>query len=147
MLALQATPADPIRLLVGIDLALLGDLGGAGDSERILAPVRDALGLTDGRLLVNCSHTHSSPWAATSRSHMPGGELIGPYLDQLGQALLDAGLEAVAEPRARDADLGDREAATWPGTATSPTRRPAATASSAATTRSRPRTTRSSSGA
>ena len=66
------------------------------DSERILSPVRDALGLTDGQLLVNCSHTHSSPWAATSRSHMPGGELIGPYLDQMGQAILEAGLEAVA---------------------------------------------------
>lgn len=96
VLALQATPADPVRLLAGIDLAMLGDLGVLADSERILAPVRDALGLTDGRLLVNCSHTHSAPWAATSRSHMPGGELIGPYLDQMGQALLEAGREAVA---------------------------------------------------
>ena len=60
----------------------------------MLSPVRDALGLAPGQLLVNCSHTHSAPWAATSRSHMPGGELIGPYLDQLGEALLDAGLEA-----------------------------------------------------
>lgn len=96
VLALQATPEKPVRLLVGIDLALLGDLGVLADSERILAPVRVGLGLTDGRLLVNCSHTHSAPWAATSRSHMPGGELIGPYLDQMGQALLEAGLEAVA---------------------------------------------------
>lgn len=96
VLALQPTPDDPLHLLVGIDLALLGDLGGLSDSERILSPVRDALGLTNGRLLVNCSHTHSSPWPATSRSHMPGGELIGPYLDQMGQALLEAGLEAVA---------------------------------------------------
>ncbi len=94
-LALRAAPGDPVRLLVGIDLALLGDLGNLADSERILAPVRKALGLTDGRLLVNCSHTHSAPWAATSRSHMPGGELIGPYLDQMGQALLEAGREAV----------------------------------------------------
>ena len=96
VLALQATAHDPVRLLVGIDLALLGDLGGLADSERILAPVRDALRLTDGQLLVNCSHTHSAPWAATSRSHMPGGELIGPYLDQMGQAIRDAGFEAVA---------------------------------------------------
>jgi hypothetical protein len=96
VLALQAAPDQPLRLLVGIDLALLGDLGAVADSERILAPVRDALGLNDGRLLVNCSHTHSAPWAATSRSHMPGGELIGPYLDQMGQALREAGLEAAA---------------------------------------------------
>ena len=44
----------------------------------MLAPVREALGLEPGELLVNCSHTHSAPWAAMSRSHMPGGELIGP---------------------------------------------------------------------
>jgi len=123
VLALQATPGDPLRLLVGIDLALLGDLGGLADSERVLAPVRDALGLTEGQLLVNCSHTHSSPWAATSRSHMPGGELIGPYLDQMGQAVLEAGLEAVANlgpatltwatgscDLARNRDLTDPEA-------------------------------------
>ncbi len=96
VLALRTTLDEPLRLLVGIDLALLGDLGVLDDSERILAPVRDALGLTDGQLLVNCSHTHSAPWAATSRSHMPGGELIGPYLDQMGRALREAGLEAAA---------------------------------------------------
>ncbi len=96
VLALQASPDDPVRLLVGIDLALLGDFGGLADTERILSPVRDALGLTDGQLLVNCSHTHSAPWAATSRSHMPGGELIGPYLDAMGEAIREAGVEAVA---------------------------------------------------
>lgn len=96
VLALQAGPSEPVRLLVAIDLALLGDLGALSDAQRILGPVRGALDLTDGRLLVNCSHTHSAPWAATSRSNLPGGELIGPYLDQLGQALLEAGTEAVA---------------------------------------------------
>ena len=95
-LALQAGPDEPVRLLVGIDLALIGDPAEPQDAERILGPVREALGLTDGRLLVNCSHTHTAPWPATSRSHLPGGELIGPYLDDLGQALLEAGEEAVA---------------------------------------------------
>jgi hypothetical protein len=96
VLALQAGPSAPVRLLAGIDIALLGDFGVQSDSERILSPVRNALGLDEGRLLVNCSHTHSAPWAATSRRDMPGGHLIGPYIDQLGQALLEAGLEAVA---------------------------------------------------
>lgn len=123
VLALRATSVDPLRLLVAIDLALLGDLSGRSDSERILAPVRDALGLTSGQLLVNCSHTHSAPWAATSRSHLPGGELIGPYLDQMGQAVLAAGREAAASlypatltwatgrcDLARNRDLPDPEA-------------------------------------
>ena len=71
------------RLLVALDIALLGDLGGASDAERVLTPVREELGLEPGELLVNCSHTHAAPWAAMSRSDKPGGELIAPYLDQL----------------------------------------------------------------
>lgn len=94
-LALQATPADRPRLLVALDIALLGDLGGTSDEDRVLAPVREALGLEPGELLVNCSHTHAAPWAAMSRSDMPGGELIGPYLDQLSEAILSAGREAL----------------------------------------------------
>ena len=64
-------------------------------------------GSSRGELLVNCSHTHSAPWAAMSRSHMPGGELIGPYLDQLERG--DPGGRAGGDRRARprDADLGD----------------------------------------
>ena len=83
------------RLLVALDIALLGDLGGVSDAERVLGPVREALSLEPGELLVNCSHTHAAPWAAMSRSHNLGGELIGPYLDQLSTAILEAGREAV----------------------------------------------------
>ena len=93
-LALQADGGAP-RVLVALDIALLGDLGGTADSERVLGPVYEELGLEPGRLLVNCSHTHAAPWAAMSRSHNPGGELIGPYLDQLGVAILEASREAL----------------------------------------------------
>jgi hypothetical protein len=94
-LALQPARGGRPRLLVALDIALLGDLGGASDAERVLAPVREALSLERGELLVNCSHTHAAPWAAMSRSHNPGGELIGPYLDQLSRAILEAGREAI----------------------------------------------------
>jgi hypothetical protein len=93
-LALKAGDGRP-RVLVALDIALLGDLGGASDEERVLEPVRGALGLERGELLVNCSHTHAAPWAAMSRSHNPGGELIGPYLDQLSRAILEASREAL----------------------------------------------------
>ena len=96
VLALQAREGDRTRLLVALDIALLGDLGGSADGEQMLAPVREALGLEPGELLVNCSHTHAAPWAALSRSHMPGGELIAAYLDQLGRAILEAGEDALA---------------------------------------------------
>ena len=95
-LAFRASPESPVRVLVGIDCAQLGDIGNPSDGDRLLAPVREALGLSEGRLLVNCSHTHSAPWSATSRSGMPGGELIAPYLDQMGKAILEAAREAVA---------------------------------------------------
>ena len=94
-LALQSASGGRPRLLVALDIALLGDLGGASDAERVLGPVREALSLEPGELLVNCSHTHAAPWAAMSRSHNPGGELIGPYLDQLSRAILEAGREAI----------------------------------------------------
>src|SRR5262249_40014965 len=97
-LALQAEGGRP-RVLVALDIALLGDLGGAAgrdsDAERVLGPALQELGLERGELLVNCSHTHAAPWAAMSRSHNPGGELIGAYLDQLGTAILDASREAL----------------------------------------------------
>src|SRR3954470_7475921 len=93
-LALQCEGGRP-RVLVALDIALLGDLGGASDEQRVLDPVRETLGLERGELLVNCSHTHAAPWAAISRSHTPGGELIGPYLDQLSRAILEACREAI----------------------------------------------------
>jgi hypothetical protein len=93
-LALQSEGGRP-RVLVALDIALLGDLGGTSDEERVLAPVRESLGLERGELLVNCSHTHAAPWAAMSRSHNPGGDLIGPYLDQLSRAILEACREAI----------------------------------------------------
>src|SRR3954447_5376204 len=94
VLALRSEGGRP-RGLVALDIALLGDLGGRSDEERVLAPVRETLGLERGELLVNCSHTHAAPWAAMSRSHNPGGELIGPYLDQLSRAILDASRDAL----------------------------------------------------
>ena len=93
-LALRPEGGRP-RVLVALDIALLGDLGGDVRRGARARPVREALALEPGELLVNCSHTHAAPWAAMSRSHNPGGELIGPYLDQLSRAILDAGREAI----------------------------------------------------
>ena len=73
VLALQARPAARPRLLVALDIALLGDLGGASDSERVLTPVREALGLEPGELLVNCSHTHCRAVGGDEPQPHPGG--------------------------------------------------------------------------
>jgi hypothetical protein len=91
----QNQNADPI-FIISIDLALLGDLGGVADEEHVMGDVMRALGRPRGAFLVNCTHTHSSPWAATSRSNMPGGEMIGPYLARLADAMTQACREALA---------------------------------------------------
>jgi hypothetical protein len=69
-------------------------------------------------VFVCLSHTHGSAWLSRSRAHLPGGDLIGPYLDTLKGAC------ALVVRRA---------------TATSPTAR--ASSSSAGSTRTAPRTT------
>ncbi|CAB4702168.1 MAG: hypothetical protein F2663_07090 [Actinobacteria bacterium] len=88
-----------VRVLIAADVCVVGDLASPDDLEVVAAPVRERLGLGDGEVLLNWSHTHAAPWAATSRAAMPGGELIAPFLEKLGQAIADAGEEAIATLR------------------------------------------------
>lgn len=81
-------------LLVGIDAASLGDLAGREGLE-IRTAVLKVLGIPASHLMLACSHTHSSPWAARSRAHMPGGELIEPYISQVIEAITSACQEAI----------------------------------------------------
>ncbi len=97
VLALRASREAPLRLLVALDLGMLGDIGSPSDGERVLAPLYEALHLEPGQVIVNCSHTHAGPSTATARGHLPGGGLIAPYLDRLGKALADAAREAVTQ--------------------------------------------------
>jgi len=80
-------------------VCVVGDLATPDDLEVVIGPVRERLGLPDGELLLNWSHTHAAPWAATSRAEMPGGDLIAPFLRALGQGIADAAEEAVASVR------------------------------------------------
>lgn len=45
------------------------------------------------------SHTHGSAWMSRSRSHLPGGDLIGPYLDQLADVCGKVAKEALHAAR------------------------------------------------
>ena len=83
-------------VIVSIDLALLGDLGGVTDEEFIIKPVLVALGIDRRHIMVNCTHTHSAPWTALSRSHLPGGDLLPAYQKHLGEAIREAAREALA---------------------------------------------------
>lgn len=83
-------------VIVSIDLALLGDLGGVTDEEFIIKPVLESLGIDRQHIMVNCTHTHSAPWTALSRSHLPGGDLLPAYQKHLGEAIREAAREALA---------------------------------------------------
>jgi hypothetical protein len=56
----------------------------------------DALEIEPSRVIISCSHTHAGPSLNRADADKPGGEMIEPYLDQLRDALIDAGREAVA---------------------------------------------------
>ncbi len=45
-------------------------------------------------ILVTMSHTHGSGWMSRTRSHLPGGELLGPYLDGLAVRMGELAHEA-----------------------------------------------------
>lgn len=47
-------------------------------------------------ILVTMSHTHGAGWMSRSRSDLPGGELLGPYLEQLAKQMADLAREAQA---------------------------------------------------
>lgn len=93
-MAFASSPHEKPALLVGVDAASLGDLAGREGLE-IRNATLAALEIPPSHLMLACSHTHASPWAARSRSHMPGGELIEPYLALVTSAIIDACQEAV----------------------------------------------------
>lgn len=53
------------------------------DERRIRGAILSATGLDETALLINMSHTHSGANVNTQLTDRPGGDLIGPYLDQL----------------------------------------------------------------
>jgi len=93
-MALRTQKGELPALLVGIDAASLGDLAGREGLE-IRAAVLEALEIPPSHLMLACSHTHSSPWAARSRAHMPGGDLIEPYIAQVISAIISSCQEAI----------------------------------------------------
>lgn len=63
-------------LVIGMDHCILD----GAEIENIRARVA---GIAPSDIAVSLSHTHGSGWMTRTRSSLPGGDLIGPYLDQL----------------------------------------------------------------
>lgn len=91
-LALSAeTGSDPL-LLVAMD----GSWWWCGEDERqIREAALEALGLPPSALVVNLSHSHAAAVLSRGAGDNEGGHLLGPYLDHVETALIEAGREAL----------------------------------------------------
>jgi hypothetical protein len=86
-LVFQARPGTPTpeteQVLVAVDHCLLW----AREMEALLGSVCGKTGLAPEQLVVSFSHTHSGGLIGLERVHLPGGELIPPYLDALAEKI------------------------------------------------------------
>src|ERR1022692_2064773 len=94
LLWLQPSPPAPLpeaegsmaaqaQLVVALDHCILDGV----EMTRIRDAVSQATSLTPGQVQITLSHTHGSGWMSRTRSHFPGGDLIGPYLDELARTI------------------------------------------------------------
>jgi len=93
---LEAIDKSARHLVMGLDHCILD----REVFERIRQEVGTMVAISPNEVQVCLSHTHGSAWMSRSRSHLPGGELIEPYLDQMVKACVSAASCAVddAEP-------------------------------------------------
>jgi hypothetical protein len=78
------------QLLATLDHCILDGV----EMARIRQAVSQRTALPPEQVLIALSHTHGAGWMSRTRCHLPGGELIGPYLDELAQKIAHQALAA-----------------------------------------------------
>lgn len=96
---LEAREAGSAHVVVGIDQCILD----AADLNHIRSAVEQATGVCAADVHVSLSHTHGSGLMSRQRSELPGGDLIGPYLDEMIAKVSQLACEA--KSRAGDATV------------------------------------------
>jgi hypothetical protein len=87
---LESLDGSGRQLAIGLDHCLLD----RAEFARIREKVSKAADIAADDVYVSMSHTHGSAWMSRSRAHLPGGDLIGPYLDQLAETCARLATEA-----------------------------------------------------
>lgn len=82
-------------VIVALDQCLLDD----AEMRMIRDAVARAVGQHPDEPRICLSHTHGSGWMSRSRGHLPGGELLGDYLDSLARRAADVAAKAAANVR------------------------------------------------
>jgi hypothetical protein len=80
-----ASDGDTEQVLIAVDHCLLF----AREMDALLDSVARRTQVPRERLLVAFSHTHAAGLMDGSRAQLPGGELIGPYLDTLAETVTE----------------------------------------------------------
>jgi hypothetical protein len=78
---LESVDRSHRQVVIGLDHCLMDRT----EFNRIREKAGKAASIAVDDVYVSMSHTHGSAWMSRSRAHLPGGELIGPYLDQLAE--------------------------------------------------------------
>ena len=78
------------RILLSLDHCILD----AQEIENIRESIHQSTDLPKHNILVSLTHTHGAGWMSRTRSSLPGGEMLGPYLDDLAMQLGQLALEA-----------------------------------------------------
>lgn len=86
-------------LVVSLDHCILD----GGEIEAMRQAAARSTGIDPFSLLVTLSHTHGSGWMSRERAALPGGDLIGPYLESLRETV--AAMAAEARTSAVDASI------------------------------------------
>lgn len=73
------------QIIVSLDHCILD----TPEQTAIRQAIAHATALPVEQVLVTLTHTHGSGWMSRTRSQLPGGDLIGPYLDGLATQLAD----------------------------------------------------------
>ncbi len=92
-LTLQRNPDDPPLVFIAADL---GWWRTAADEGYVRSGVLEALALDPARVMINLAHTHSGPSICREDADKPGGSLVGPYLDRVREAIVQATRQALA---------------------------------------------------
>jgi hypothetical protein len=87
----SVTP-DARQVVIALDHCLLF----APEMEALLERIGSANRLEREQVTVAFSHTHAAGLMDPRRSDLPGGDLIAPYLEQLGESAAEAVAEALA---------------------------------------------------
>lgn len=98
--ALAFAPRDsaskqPLFVLIALDHCLFWP----PEMTRLKQRIQEITGIPERSVLATFSHTHGAGLMDPSRKDLPGGELIEPYLHQLGEALGELVLAAMDNVR------------------------------------------------